>query len=148
MTHGILTDSLVRDLPRQEILARGLPFRWWGEHQRELVCHSSIAGLLQVGLKSLTDGASVPKLAWSLLPSNDPDVLYPAYFHDPLYALRGELPHITLSRQDCDGVMEELMQLIGAPLWKRRVVYRALRVGGWAAWNQQDGREAKLETLQ
>jgi hypothetical protein len=143
---GFASSAIVRELPRHEIVGRGLPLRWWGEFQRDLTCRSIIAGRFLVPDGFLTDGASVPRPVWALLDASDPDILYPAFAHDYLYAVRGELLDRTLSREECDAVLKEQMEAVGAPRWKIAAVYRAIRIGGGPAWNNAAHSAAKLQT--
>jgi hypothetical protein len=142
---GFQSSAIVRELPRHEILGRGLPFRWWGEFQRDLTCHSAIAGRFVVPDGFLTDGASVPRPVWALLDNSDPDLLYPAFAHDYLYAVQGDLLERKLTRQQCDAVMAEQMRAVKAPGWKVSAVYRALRIAGGSAW--ENAAQAKRETI-
>jgi len=142
---GFASSAIVRQIPRREILARGLPLRWWGVFQRDLTCHSAIAGRLVIPNGFLTDGASVPRPVWALLANSDPDLLYPAFAHDYLYTVRGDLLDRALTRQECDAVLAEQMEAVGAPRWKIATVYRALRIAGGPAWKHDD--RAKLETI-
>jgi len=75
----------------------------------------------------ITDFASVPRPLWAIIP---PDGKYTqaAVLHDYLYQKK------FFSRKRCDMVFNEAMKILGVPLWKRRVMYRALRIFGWIAW--------------
>lgn len=141
---GFASSAIVRELPRAEILGRGLPLRWWGEFQRDLTCLSAIAGRFSIPDGFLTDGASVPRPVWALLDPSDPEILYPAFAHDWLYAVQGEIPGRVLTRQQCDAVLAEQMEAVGAPGWKIAAVYRTLRIAGGFAWSNQTTRDAKL----
>jgi hypothetical protein len=131
---GFVTSAFVRDLPRSEIKQRGLPMRWWGEFQQPLIAFCPFAGRVVVPSGFLTDGASVPRAVWAILPSNDPAILYPAYVHDYLYSIQGRLEGRTLTRDKCDAILAELMLAGGAGRIKTALVRAALKVGGWAAW--------------
>jgi len=80
----------------------------------------------------VTDGASIPKPAWSILGSYpfDPDILGPAIVHDALYS--AEL----MDRADCDREFEELLRRNSAKgdsvHW---LFYETVRLGGWSVWN-------------
>ena len=144
---GFQSSAVVRELPRAEILAKGLPLRWWGEFLRDLTCCSAIAGRFVIPDGFLTDGASVPRPVWALLDNSDPDILYPAFAHDYLYAVQGDLLQRRLTRQQCDAVLAEQMEAVGAPRWKIAAVYRTLRIAGGVAWANQSTRNAKLECV-
>jgi hypothetical protein len=130
---------VTRQLARREILDRGLPLKWWSEFQQDLPVYTVAAAAFVVPSGFLTDGASVPRPVWALLANSDPDILYPAFAHDYLYAVWGKIPNgLTLTRQQCDETLRELMQAIGAPAWKAGLVYAAVRAGGKAAWDRDD----------
>lgn len=135
---GFQSSAIVRELPRSEILARGLPLRWWGEFQRDLTCHSAIAGRFVIPDGFLTDGASVPRPVWALLDNSDPDILYPAFAHDYLYTHQGDLLGRVLTRKQCDAVLAEQMEVVGAPRWKIAAVYQTLRIAGGIAWAKKE----------
>jgi hypothetical protein len=130
------TSAVVRELPRREILQRGLPFCYWCEFTRPFWVKSAIAGEFLVPAGFLSNGASVPRLLWAILDDTHPDVLYAAYAHDYLFATNGELPGVAvvLTRNECNAVMRELMLDIGAPWWKAELVYWALVIGSRGAW--------------
>ena len=76
-----------------------------------------------------TDFASVPRLFWRLIP---PWGRYSAaaVVHDYLYATA------SVTRYEADRIFLDLMKRLGVPLWKRRLMYRAVRLGGWASWKR------------
>ena len=75
----------------------------------------------------VTDFASVPKGLWNIFP---PDGIYSqaAVLHDYLYQKK------IYSRKKSDQIFLEAMEVLGVSLWKRRIMYRALRMFGWYAW--------------
>jgi len=86
-----------------------------------------------------TDLASIPRIFWTILP---PDGKYSAsaVLHDFLYFKKGEIENpgsrvIGLySRKECDKIFLESMEVLKVPLWKRRIMYRAVRLFGFLAW--------------
>lgn len=95
-----------------------------------------------------TDFASVPRVFWSILP---PDGQYTqaAVLHDFLYNTRkfwvdhilpggkqADYP-VDIRRRDCDDIFLEAMKVLGVALWKRQVMYLAVRAFGWIPWNKQ-----------
>lgn len=62
----------------------------------------------------------------------------PAVIHDWIYY------SAIVDRATADDVFFEACALLGTPLWKRRLLWAGLRIGGWAAWNQhrKDGHPA------
>lgn len=76
----------------------------------------------------VTDLASVPRIFWSIFP---PYGLYlrAAVVHDYLYANQiGD-------RKWADDVFYALMEAYEVEGWRRNLMYAAVRVGGFAAWN-------------
>jgi len=76
-----------------------------------------------------TDFASVPRLFWRIIP---PWGRYSsaAVVHDYLYATA------SVTRYEADRIFLDLMKRLGVPFWKRRLMYRAVRLGGWASWKR------------
>lgn len=75
----------------------------------------------------LTDFASVPRGLWNLIP---PDGQYAqaAVLHDYLYQ-----KHL-FKRKTCDLIFLEAMKELKVSWIKRRLMFRAVRCFGWAAW--------------
>jgi hypothetical protein len=73
----------------------------------------------------VTDGASVPRLFWSLL---GPFGSYfsAAIIHDFLYSEHNRI----FPRQECDWIFLEAMAASGVGWLTRRTIYRAVRLGG------------------
>jgi hypothetical protein len=133
------TPAIIRDLPRKEILARGLGLRWWGEFATPYTVVVDGLGAITIPAGFLTDGASVPRCAWALLSDTDPDILLPSYLHDYLYASHGlfALETSVLFREDCDNLLHAGMLSIGAPAYKANAVLLAVSAFGWKAWSHQ-----------
>jgi len=102
----------------------------------------------------ITDGASVPKLFWSIA-GLKPDGLYraAAVVHDYFYAFRGDPPSESfqklvnetwktvtkedrpaLTRKEIDGLFIQIMQEAGVDGWASKSMYWAVRVFGRFAW--------------
>ncbi|MCK4620930.1 MAG: DUF1353 domain-containing protein [Desulfuromonadales bacterium] len=84
----------------------------------------------------ITDFASIPRLFRMLVTGND-NTKKPAVIHDKGY--RGRRLHGTLrdkykARKREDQIMLMGMEENGVPWWKRRLVYRGVRMGGSFAW--------------
>lgn len=79
------------------------------------------------GLK--TDLASTPRVIWNIYP---PFGLYTgaAILHDCLYTRQDK------ERSVCDGIFLEAMATEGVSWITRHIIYRAVRMFGWSAWNQ------------
>jgi hypothetical protein len=85
----------------------------------------------------LTDFGSVPGAAKWFLDDDSPELLFPSVPHDFLYSAKGNLGYgQVLTRAQCDAVLLEAMDSIGAPPMKRQAVFRAVRLFGGAHWNQ------------
>jgi hypothetical protein len=97
------------------------------------------------------DGASVPRLVWTLS-GITPDGLIraAALVHDYIYRHKGKLPRNTYgvlrdgvyediseniwTREDADKLFARIMREAGVPKIKRRAAYLGVRTGGWASW--------------
>lgn len=86
---------------------------------------------------SRTDLASIPRLAWTILPPDGP-WLKAAVLHDRLYERRGDvtrLGHPALyTRAEADAILNEAMGVLGVPDEQRAMIYRAVRLGGARAF--------------
>lgn len=107
---------------------------------------SEVFGLIEVPPETYTDGASIPKVFWSIL-SPYGDMFEAALPHDHLYSSSND----RLTRAEADLVLREGMEVIDAHRleqmagWKRQVararfaarraaVYRSVRMFGWRAY--------------
>jgi hypothetical protein len=75
--------------------------------------------------------ASVPRPLWSIVP---PFGAYnrAAIIHDYLYVSGGEC-----SRFLADAIFREAMHQLGIPLWRRVVMFYAVRWFGWIGFNRE-----------
>ena len=82
----------------------------------------------------VTDLASVPRMFWIIFP---PDGQYTkaAVIHDFCYFKR------LFRRRTCDAIFYEAMGVLKVPLWKRWIMHKAVRVGGWVGWRKHRKRE-------
>ena len=79
-----------------------------------------------------TDGASVPRLLWSLIPPFGKH-FYGAIVHDRLYKEYKDITSpIKRSRKQCDDIFLEAMKDLGVNFTKRYTIYWAVRGFGWA----------------
>jgi hypothetical protein len=97
------------------------------------------------------DGASVPRIAWTIsgiLP--DGLIRAAALVHDWLYRYKGNLPegsyqylapdgnwsnlYAIWSRKNSDRLFGRIMREARVPKRKRRAAYRAVRLFGWLPW--------------
>jgi hypothetical protein len=89
-----------------------------------------------------TDFASIPRVLWSIYP---PAGKWgkAAVIHDYLY-FTGMMP-----RAAADQVFLDAMEDLGVPKLRRRVMYRAVRLGGGGAWNRhRNEQRVRLLALQ
>ena len=74
----------------------------------------------------ITDGASIPKWAWSIIGGPVGKYAPAAIVHD--YIIEFEL----YPRKKADKIFLEAMKVLKVPFWKRRIMYRAVRINsGW-----------------
>lgn len=93
--------------------------------------------LITVPEAFMTDFASIPRLFWTILP---PWGKYSpaAVVHDFLYWSK------MVRRKEADQVFLILMQRLGVATWKRRIMYRAVRIfGGFRYGKNNKKREDK-----
>lgn len=90
-----------------------------------------------------TDGASIPRALWPII--GDPfaaELLPAALTHDGLYAAQ------LLDRAQADAILLELLQRYGVGRIKARIIWAAVRAGGWVAWRAKKKRDvAKANRL-
>jgi hypothetical protein len=84
-----------------------------------------------------TDFASVPRFFWRVV---SPWGRYSpaAVVHDCLYATG------RVSRAQADRIFLELMQRLGVPLWKRSLMYGAVRLFGAGRWKGKRNGKASV----
>lgn len=88
---------------------------------------------VDVPLAFQTDFASVPRYLWAIFP---PDGQYSqaAVTHDFLYQKRKDLTYTgpKRERKECDEIFLEAMKCLGVGVFKRQLMYRAVRMFGWS----------------
>jgi hypothetical protein len=88
---------------------------------------------IQVTIKSnfITDGASIPKLFWSVVGNPlENDLLKPAIIHDGLYNLMHQ------PRLECDKLLKEMLLFNGTSKMKAYFIYYAVRLFGGSHWKK------------
>lgn len=90
---------------------------------------STVHGEIEVPAGFITDGASVPRIFWGVL-SPFGDYFGAALIHDFLYSPNNR----RFDRRTCDAIFLQAMTDAGVPWLRRRVIHRAVRVGGWASF--------------
>ena len=76
----------------------------------------------------ITDFASIPRVFWRILPPTGKYTMA-AVIHDWLY-----FSAYMDNRKLCDNIFSMAMDSCGVPIWKREVLYRGVRLFGWAGW--------------
>lgn len=82
-----------------------------------------------------TDFASIPWPASMFIPK-DGDYNQATVVHDYLYSMLGKLPQntYTYTRLECDNIFLEAMGVLGVNRFKRKLMYRTVRLGGGFGW--------------
>lgn len=110
----------------------GMPLRYWSKLLDRLV---------EVPEGFVTDRASVPRLPLAyLLAGGAADE--GAVVHDYLYQTH------PVTRAEADAVLLEAMEAIFEPIWRRQLIYRAVRCCGWVPWNSGPKRFKILNSLE
>ena len=86
-----------------------------------------------------TDGASIPKIFWSVLSSPfDGALVYGAIIHDGLYA------KMTLTRKECDKLLKEMAIEKGYSTIKANIIYSLVRLFGKTHWQKDTANQMSL----
>jgi hypothetical protein len=85
-----------------------------------------------------TDFASIPRCLWRVLSPTELHIGKPAVVHDFLY----RVATMPVTRKMADEELREAMKCVGAPWWKREMVYRGVRAGGAHAFVPRVGNHA------
>lgn len=94
--------------------------------------------IIEVPAGFLTDLASIPRVARWLFTGHG-KTRKPAVLHDYLYYNNlGE-------RKDADLLFRMAMKAEGMSAWRAQIAYRAVRIGGWAAWNSHQRRKENVK---
>lgn len=88
-----------------------------------------------------TDGASIPKCFHFWLPPWSPAYAGPAVIHDWLYFIQDT------SRKKADRVMLLAMKHNNESFWKRQMIHKAVRAGGFGAWKSHQNEEYPMDIL-
>lgn len=93
----------------------------------------------EIAPRGVTDLGSIPPLGRWLVPTSDP-ALKAFVTHDDGYATRGGCWSGFLGRPatrgEIDAEIKVAMKALGAPGWKREIVYRAVDLGGGSGWGK------------
>lgn len=76
-----------------------------------------------------------------VLPRNEGHANAASIVHDYCYQF-GRINGITITQKQADQVLQEAMKVKGLAAWRRVLIYRGLRIGGWKAWDDYRRRDA------
>ena len=87
--------------------------------------------VIRIPAGTVTDLASVPRLLWAIFPPNG-RYAKAAIVHDFLYA------NAMGTKAWADGVFLDAMTVLGVPVWRRTLMYWAVRLFGRGNYNNPD----------
>ncbi|MCX6996515.1 MAG: DUF1353 domain-containing protein [Kiritimatiellaeota bacterium] len=91
--------------------------------------------VLEIAAGFCTDGASIPRLLWTLVGHPfDPLLLAPALAHDALYEAR------LVSRSEADAQFRALLRLNDDTAMNAQLCWLGVRIGGWWPWVRYSAR--------
>ena len=82
------------------------------------------------------DGASIPSIARSIISNSDRGVLESSCTHDLLYASKGEIEGLKLTRKQVDVIFRHELQFYGVNGFKAYLAYKAVRMFGGSHWKK------------
>ncbi len=87
-----------------------------------------------------SDGASIPRIVWFLIGHPFGSYLESAVVHDFPYKNPNKWFLGTKNkRKRADWVILDAMTSQGIKKWRRKIMYRTLRMGGWMFWKPKKG---------
>ncbi|HDY68911.1 MAG TPA: DUF1353 domain-containing protein [Candidatus Scalindua sp.] len=87
--------------------------------------------LIKVPTDFITDGASIPSFAYSLIGGRwTGKYVRAAIVHDYGYFFQ------TMTRKEVDDIFLEGMEILGVPLLNRWIMYKCVRMVAWIFWNK------------
>lgn len=90
---------------------------------------------------AVTDGASVPRVFWRIVPPLADNHVAAAMIHDQLYCTRGY--EGKFSRARCDEIFHEALLTCGVSRWKAKIMHWAVRLGGGSGWARHTAGEVQ-----
>ena len=90
--------------------------------------------VINVPIGTYTDFASIPRSLWAVFPRWG-KYGNAAVIHDWMYWNQSR------SRKEADDIFLEGMEVLGVPNWKRKTIYRAVRVFGGFAWRSNQRKQ-------
>lgn len=128
----------------------------WGLHDPLAYRPQGGADTITAPAGFVTDLASIPRWAWTLLPPDGPWVKG-AVIHDFLYATMGtgawkrHPPAITrkepYTRAEADAILREALANRGVDWLRRNIIWAAVRLGGARGWGLDDSRQARRKAV-
>ena len=91
---------------------------------------------IRVPAGTRTDFASIPSFLRNVIDNDEGDIRDAAVVHDYLYSTKSTTTYPEITRAGADFILSEAMKCLRAPLWKRRLVYYAVRMFGWVFYKQ------------
>lgn len=99
--------------------------------------HSKKYGVIKVPIFFISDGASIPKVFYTLIGGRWTGKYVEASIpHDWLYFSQ------IIKRSCADAIFLEGMKYLGVSFWRRRIMWLAVRLRGWIPWNYHKRRKA------
>ena len=92
-------------------------------------------GTVKIPAGFLSDGASIPRVFWGIF-SPFGEYLKAALVHDFLYS-KDSTDLFPCDRLTADLIFKEAMFNIGIGWLQRGIIYRAVRMGGWASYKKK-----------
>jgi len=86
-------------------------------------------GELSVPKNFVTDGASCPKVLWSLCSPMSGPHAEAAVLHDFLYSMDSDVLELKLNRKSVDQLFLKEMRNAGTSWFKARLIYRGVKAG-------------------
>lgn len=126
-----LTRLRVEILPPSEVKGRQVYVL-----TQDFVYDSNLFGRITVPAGFKTDFASIPRFAWRYIDPEDPCILYASVVHDYLYSLAGKNGAVAFTRELADRVLREAMELSGARVDQRAIVYNLVQWFGGSHWKE------------
>lgn len=123
---SFLTPLIVEVMPSGKLFRLFVPFTfdWHGIR-------------IRIGAGFETDFASIPRIFRWLIEKlgrwNKPAVVHDAIYQG-LYTTPSHVHTMPFTRAEADDIFLDGMIALGVAPWKRRLMYWAVRICGWAAW--------------
>lgn len=99
--------------------------------------YDSRIGWIEVPVGFLTDGASIPRIFWTIF-SPTGSYFEAALIHDYLYS---QVSKWHIDRAMADRIFLDAMEDIGVGWLTRKTIYRAVRLGGWKGYKKSKPQE-------